>query len=476
MESAFGAHIRAMAKELAPRFTEVVIASSEYTAEEYEAVRESLAVVDEAREPIRFERLLGTKESFGGVGRVATKLRALVAECDFLHTHIACNPRRPHEALAGAFALALNKPVVVIADMDHRGETARNYADGRFGFGGYLARLLSYDAVWETQQRAWTRFADLLLFKEQAQVDAYGEGAAHVRLIRDPNYSADEVITTPQLCRKLDRLRDTTTPLKVVYFGRLVPYKGVDQMVSAVAQAHRDGANIKFDIIGVGPERAALEALVEREGIGALVEWPAPRPYADGFLDMIRSYDVLLACPQAADTPRSTWDAICSGLLVVAYDTPFYRSVSELTGAIDITPDRDARAMAEHLVTLADDKASLIPRVRQGVAVARVNTQEAWLRRRADWVEEVLEARRRSGTGPRLDEASALQALMGVRWRRTEMRAPPPSPPPLLPVEPVVFDDGAEQDPGQRREGVDRAGRRFRTSPPRRTARAPERR
>lgn len=422
MESAFAEHVRAMAKELAPRFTEIVLACPEYSSAEYEVVRESLAVVDESREPIRFERVWSTDDHHTSAFMGLARLRALVAECDLVHTHVACNPRRPQEAVAGAIGVALNKPVVVVADMDHRGETARDFAEGRIGVAGYVSRLLSYDAIWESQQRAWVHLADLLLFKEQQQVEAYGRGAPHVRLFRDPNYSADQVIAAPQLKKKLERLRDVGAPLRLVYFGRLVPYKGVDHMITAVAEARQAGANLRLDIIGVGPERAALEAQVAQLGIGDLVQWVHPRPYADGFLDLVRNYDALLACPLAADTPRSTWDAISSGLAVVAYDTPFYRSVAEQTGVVDTTPDRDPRALAAHLVGLAADKTALVPRIRHGVAVARENTQEAWLRRRADWIEEVFEARAARAQLARADEASALRALLGVRARRGNMR------------------------------------------------------
>lgn len=67
--------------------------------------------------------------------------------------------------------------------------------------------------------------------------------------------------------------RDGAGPLRVAFVGRLVPYKGADMLVEAAAPLVRDGA-VVLDLIGDGPERGSIEALVERERIGFGVERP----------------------------------------------------------------------------------------------------------------------------------------------------------------------------------------------------------
>jgi glycosyltransferase involved in cell wall biosynthesis len=60
-------------------------------------------------------------------------------------------------------------------------------------------------------------------------------------------------------------------PLRVVFVGRLVPYKGADMLIEAAAPLIREG-QIVVEIIGDGPERGALTALIDGEGLGGRVE------------------------------------------------------------------------------------------------------------------------------------------------------------------------------------------------------------
>ena len=55
----------------------------------------------------------------------------------------------------------------------------------------------------------------------------------------------------------------------VVYFGKLIPQKGVDVLLRALR-----GLDARAVVVGFGPERAALEALAETDGVPALFTGP----------------------------------------------------------------------------------------------------------------------------------------------------------------------------------------------------------
>lgn len=61
-----------------------------------------------------------------------------------------------------------------------------------------------------------------------------------------------------------------TGALRVCFVGRLVPYKGPDMLLEAAAPQLTQGA-MQIDIIGDGPMRPALEAMIARLGVGAAV-------------------------------------------------------------------------------------------------------------------------------------------------------------------------------------------------------------
>lgn len=77
-------------------------------------------------------------------------------------------------------------------------------------------------------------------------------------------------------------------PLRGAFVGRLVPYKAADVLLHAAAALLRDG-KMKLDIIGDGPERAALEALVVRLGLTGAVT-------LHGNVEHRRVQDILTTC------------------------------------------------------------------------------------------------------------------------------------------------------------------------------------
>ena len=59
-------------------------------------------------------------------------------------------------------------------------------------------------------------------------------------------------------------------PIKLVFVGRLVPYKGADMLLEAAAPLLRAG-DCTLDVIGDGPERESLAELVGRLGLAGSV-------------------------------------------------------------------------------------------------------------------------------------------------------------------------------------------------------------
>ncbi len=69
-------------------------------------------------------------------------------------------------------------------------------------------------------------------------------------------------------------------PLRIAFVGRLVPYKGCDMLLEAAAPLIRAG-QLTVEVIGDGPQRAELDAIVAREGIGAGVTMAGWVAHAD---------------------------------------------------------------------------------------------------------------------------------------------------------------------------------------------------
>jgi glycosyltransferase involved in cell wall biosynthesis len=382
-----------MLKALRPRFTSMTVAMASMNARQYDEWRPSMSVIDEVEEDIRFEGLYSWKTTNARFARelpgVTMKLARLVNDADLVHSHPSYDLYRPVENIASAFALAMKKKLLAVNDMDNRRDADMNHRLGRWSTKSWLVCKLVYDPIRELQQRALVKVADLMLFKEPQQVEDYGRGAPHVRLFLDPNFHPSDVAGVDVVQRKTSELMDPAAPLRVLYFGRLVPYKGVDKMIEAVADARARGAHLTFDVMGSGPEEQRLKRLVDERRVGDVVRFLKPRPYGPEFFDVLRQRHLLLACPLSADTPRSTWDAFASAMPVLAFNTPFYAGIGKYTGAVDVVPWPEVRPLAGRLVELADEKKLLIPFMRKAVVAAQENNGEAWLKRRVAWVEEL---------------------------------------------------------------------------------------
>lgn len=102
-------------------------------------------------------------------------------------------------------------------------------------------------------------------------------GSRHT-LAQMPPWAADRCVYLPENAVDPTRFarpvsRPIESPLRVVFVGRLVPYKGADMLLEAAAPLLRAG-RITLEIIGDGPQMTELRDIARREGIAEAVSLP----------------------------------------------------------------------------------------------------------------------------------------------------------------------------------------------------------
>ena len=149
--------------------------------------------------------------------------------------------------------------------------------------------------------------------------------------------------------------------------GRLVPKKGFDLLVRAIAELRARNVPARCRIIGEGEEREALAQLIADLSVGDLVELLGPLPPTEVRKELARASAFVLPCVHAPGgdvdgIPVSLMEAMSMGRIVVTSDVSGIREL--VTDGQDgvVLPQGDVGALAdaiERLVTGEMDAASM---------------------------------------------------------------------------------------------------------------------
>lgn len=387
VEGAFALHLKKLLASLGPRVDAIDVLAPTMAAPTYEATKGSLLELDAAADRIAFAEAFpqnrGRLGHLLGMPRLLARIWRAVGAAGWVHA----GPSQlffPFENVALLVGWLRRRHTVYVVDIDHRQSARMNELTGTWSSGVAWRRRQIHDRWFAIQHHLARWLGSALFLKGRGLVRDFGRGKPHVHCILDCAHSADMVLPPAAQQQKLARLA-AGRGLRACYFGRLVAYKGIDRMLRAVAAARTAGADVTFDVYGGGDSLDSLRALTTELGLGAVVRFHGSRPYGPEFFGELAGCDLLLAAPLSEDTPRSAIDAQALGIGVLAFDTYYYRDLAEQEAGVEVVPWPDHQAMATSMVRLAGDRPRLAELAQRGFAFAAANTQEDWLRRRADW-------------------------------------------------------------------------------------------
>lgn len=409
VESAFLEHLRLLRDKLEPRFSRMVLVAPVDGRSKDEPLAGHLAVVDEAAERITLVPLHTVGRSsmrfWRDAARFWPRVRQAVREAGVVHGALSSDMYRPAMALVNVAVVLENTPALFVVDIDHRRDAWMLWKSGLWPLRSFLVTRLLHDPFRHVQVKLAAWRGDLVLIKSPHMVADVGRGAPNVRDFYDPVHALEHVLDPERVAERVRRLRRAEGPLELLYFGRLVSYKGLDRTLQAVHRARAEAGDVvRLRILGEGEERGRLEDLARQWGLEDVVTFESSVPYGPELFDRMDRADAMVATPLSEDTPRAAFDAMARGLPILAFGNRYYQDLEKDSGATRTVPWADVEALADAIVSLQRDREPLAHMAERGVAFARRHTQDAWLDRRIAWTLELLD-----GDQPRSRRTSAFE-------------------------------------------------------------------
>jgi glycosyltransferase involved in cell wall biosynthesis len=313
-------------------------------------------------------------------------VRRLVAEADVIHSGFV-DPIRPlmYDALKVAFAM--NRPTVAYRDTDTLEQIrgALKTASVRES-----AMLHVRAALFARMARHVARSVDLLMLKGQSLMRWLGPYARCVHSFQDTSYLESEMAPADVVERRVSTL-SAARPIRLVYCGRLVERKGLAVSIDLIDRACRQGARLNFDVIGDGPQRPALEAIVRERGLSERVRFLGSCVYGPALLERLAAYDAMFFTPIIEDTPRMIFDGYAAGLPLIGSDIEYVRERADEENATVLLPRDDVDAATAKLVSLSTDHRALAALAFRAHDAGKTHAADRWYERRAKWTIEAVD-------------------------------------------------------------------------------------
>jgi len=323
------------------------------------------------------------------------KLMALTARAEIVHAGLD-DVYRPIAFEGFRVGLLLGKVTVFVQDTDIVLQQRQLNEHGR---AAQRMRARAYGWIFERMCRWSVARADLSLLKGTALMSRYGAYARNAKEFHDTSFYARDIVQAERLERRLATLA-ASRALRLVYCGRLTERKGLKLSLEIVARTIGLGAQLQFDIIGSGPERASLEQMAASLGIADRVSFIGALPYDASLISRLGGYDGLLFTPTAEDTPRMIFDGYAAGLPVIASGIPYVEERHRQEHAAVVLPPGQVESSATAVAELCRNPQALIPLSRAARKAAEYHSAESWYARRAQWTMEAAERRQRQAVVP----------------------------------------------------------------------------
>jgi glycosyltransferase involved in cell wall biosynthesis len=155
---------------------------------------------------------------------------------------------------------------------------------------------------------------------------------------------------------------------RIITVGNLRPEKAHDTLLEAVARVAGTHRDVRVQIVGDGPCRAALETLAERRGISDRVEFLGHR---EDVPSLLAASDLFVLASRSEAFPNAAVEAMAAGVPVIASATGGLLDLIDSARTGLLVPPDDPAALANAMAACLDRPSDAARRARAALRVVR---------------------------------------------------------------------------------------------------------
>lgn len=291
----------------------------------------------------------GLKSFTRGLIGVLPKIVRAMRRVRIVHTCVAGKPF-PIGWVAIPLARLMGKTVVVTVESSFWRIPAGEHA----GIGRRF-----YAWFWETANRWAMRGVDYAAYQhEDYRRTLPAPRAADGGVLYQASWIDEAQVLGEATVATRHRVRiETGAAMRFLFAARMVPEKGTTILVRALDILEREGADVRIDIMGEGPDHE----MMVREAVAtawrrAHVAIRPPVPYGPAFLNALRDYDAVLVPNLADEQPRIGYDAGSQGVTAIVSDTAGLLSTVEDGVSAIVVPKADPQALARAILDASRER------------------------------------------------------------------------------------------------------------------------
>lgn len=168
---------------------------------------------------------------------------------------------------------------------------------------------------------------------------------------------------------------------RLLYVGRIIPYKGVDVLLRALPSVLREAPGVRLDVVGDGEDRAMNEALARTLGLSDHVTFHGAVAH-DAVARAMQAADVLVMPSRTGEDGRVeglgnvSKEALATGLEVVLTDSGGMPEAMPPDRRDELVREGDPRALADGILHVLDQRCRW---------QERADRSRAWIEGAFDW-------------------------------------------------------------------------------------------